>query len=118
LYENVFKYYGYSPGRRDASVCFHAVLAECNTFDSIHDRYESIQIVTKLTQKEEGPHGGQSLLHWLPDDNAASAERRAEAAEPERAEETSENIRYRQNILESGMGGKTMGVKGEAQQSR
>jgi hypothetical protein len=36
---------------RDASVGLHAVLAKCNTFDSIHDRYEFIQTVTKPTQK-------------------------------------------------------------------
>jgi len=55
LYEN----YGHSPGRRDASV---GLQSNCNTFDSIHDRYESIQTVTKPTQKEEGQLGGQTLL--------------------------------------------------------
>jgi hypothetical protein len=38
--------------------------------------------------------------------------------DPEKAEKTSENIRYGQNISESGMGGKTTDVEGEAQQSR
>jgi hypothetical protein len=54
----------------------------------------------------------------LPDDHAASVERRAEAAEPEKAKKASENIRYGQNISESGMGGKKTDVEGEAQQSR
>jgi hypothetical protein len=58
------------------------------------------------------------LLHWLLDDHAASAERRAEAAEPEKVEESSENIRCGRNISESRMGGKMTDVEGGAQQSR
>jgi len=50
--------------------------------------------------------------------DAASAERTASSVDIERGEKTAENIRYGQNISESGIGGKVTEVEGEAQQGR
>jgi len=52
----------------------------------------------------------------LLDADAASAERAADSVDTEKGEKTAENIRYGQNISESGMGGKTTDIEGEAQQ--
>ena len=52
------------------------------------------------------------------DADAASAERTADSVDTEKGEKTAENIRYGQNISESGMGGKTTDVEGGAQQGR
>ena len=52
----------------------------------------------------------------LPDEAAASAEQSQDTGDSERGEKTAENIRYGQNISESGMGGKTTESKGVAQQ--
>jgi hypothetical protein len=55
---------------------------------------------------------------YLLDAGAASAERTTISVDSEKGEKTVENIRYGQNISESGMGGKTTDVEGEAQQGR
>ena len=61
---------------------------------------------------------GESESLYLLDARAASAERTTVSVDSEKGEKTAENIRYRQNISESGMGGKTTDVEGEAQQGR
>jgi hypothetical protein len=52
------------------------------------------------------------------DADAASAERTASSVDTERGEKTAEDIRFGQNISESGIGGKATEVEGEAQQGR
>lgn len=54
----------------------------------------------------------------MPDASAASAERNGDEASAEKGEKTADNIRYGQNISESGQGGKTEGMGGEANQGR
>jgi len=70
-------------------------------------QYESIKTVTKPSEKQEGQLG---------DESAASAERSDDPAKAEQGERTAENVRYGQNVSESGMGGQTTGMEGEANQ--
>lgn len=55
---------------------------------------------------------------YLPAADATSAERTAGSMDAEKGVENAENIRYGQNLSESGMGGKTTDVQGEAHQGR
>ena len=66
----------------------------------------------------QAPPAAELSSLYSTDADDASAERTANSADTEKGEKTAENIRYGQNISESGMGGKTTEVKGEAQQGK
>jgi len=70
-------------------------------------QYESIKTVTKPTERQEGQLG---------DESAASAERSEDLLKAEKGENTAENVRYGQNVSESGQGGMTTGMGGSANQ--
>ncbi|ETI20157.1 hypothetical protein G647_08191 [Cladophialophora carrionii CBS 160.54] len=87
-------------------------------------QYESIKTETVPASKQRGQLGGT----YLPFSNAElfpyriltllaegpNTSETATAADQERGQKTAENIRYGQNISESGMGGKTTSQTGEA----
>ena len=79
------------------------------------NRYESIKTVTKEPERQSGQLGGMLSLPSRPssqqtDHCAASLEKTSSdpsGVSQERGDKTAENIRYGQNISETGMGGMT-----------
>lgn len=75
-------------------------------------RYESIKTETVPAAKQSGQLGCMYIPSRLPEPEAhvsSAGPHTTEGAPPsqDRGEKTAENIRYGQNISESGMGGKT-----------
>ena len=80
--------------------------------------------MTKPTEKSEGQLGGQQSLPGPGqplrsnplDSSSAAAEGSEDPAQMEKGDKTAENVRYGQNVSESGMGGMTKGMDGKVQQ--
>jgi len=71
-------------------------------------QYESIKTVTEPHSKQSGQLGGTA-----PDSGTTTD---TSGVDDSRAQKTTENIRYGQNVSESGMGGMTTTSTGDAQQ--
>ncbi|ERF69816.1 hypothetical protein EPUS_08017 [Endocarpon pusillum Z07020] len=69
-------------------------------------QYESIKTVDKPTETQSGQLGGKM----------ASGSSEVDEQKQEKGEQTAENVRYGQNISESGMGGMTTTSEGTASQ--
>jgi len=70
------------------------------------NQYESIRTVTEPAEKQSGQLGG-GLPNTSEDTSGVSADR---------GQQTADNMRYGQNVSESGMGGMTTTSSGDAQQ--